>query len=295
MIPASRRGRPGQVALPGSSAQRSGWTPRSEDSRREAGAPLRPDPSRPVLRACACPRVRVPGRGMRRLPYPRGLGDSPRRPPALSPSRRLQTALEGAPSPSARPAPPPRLLPAAAQAGSPRRPRAPAPGPLPPGRRRWRARQAAPAHPRPAPPRNSTQVGSRARAAALAPRAQRRRRGGDGGGGGAWASEAAPARPSAVCGGRPHREQQEEGLETDARRRPARESKVGAGGCAWGPGGAAARTPVRRPLAGRMGGGAPGPPPPAACASAGRRGRGAAEARPTGCRVAVASRPGRSP
>lgn len=49
-------------------------------------------------------------------------------------------------------------------------------GPLPPGRRRWPARQAAPARPRPAPLRNSTQVGSRVRAATLAPSARRRRR-----------------------------------------------------------------------------------------------------------------------
>lgn len=81
------------------------------------------------------------------------------------------------------------------------------------------------------------------------------------------------------------------------RRRPARESKVGAGGSARarGPGGAAAGASARRALAGRMGGRAPGPPPPVACALAGLRGRGAAQARPLGRRVAVGSPPGRSP
>lgn len=158
-----------------------------------------------------------------------------------------------------------------------------------------------PARPRPAPLRNSTQVGSRTSVAALAPEhgggSGEGGSGGGGGGGAAPAGEAAPARQGTDRGGRRRREQQEEELEEDARRRrrPARESKVGAGGCARGPGGAVARAPARRTLAGRMGGGAPGPPPPAACASAQRRGRKAAGARPLGRCVAVGLRPGRSP
>ncbi|KAF5912966.1 hypothetical protein HPG69_006806 [Diceros bicornis minor] len=292
----------GEAALPWSTQQRS-------EPDRHSGAPLRTQQRR-VLRQA----VRGWLSNQAADPKPTSAARECARPrqPALSPVP--QTAGGpggGALTKRARPTPPPRTPPrrragrfAEAAAGSRARfPRAGGAGlparPPPPARAPPRA---------PAPLRNSTQVG--AKPGRLHSRGAHGGGGGGGeggGGGGAdrasqagGAREAAPARPSADRGGRPRREQQEEEQEEDARRRrrPARESKVGAGGCARARGseGAAARAPARRALAGRMGSGAPGPPPPpGACAPAGRRGRGAARARPLGRRVAVGSRPGRSP
>ncbi|XP_048963653.1 translation initiation factor IF-2-like [Canis lupus dingo] len=262
--------------------------------------------------ACACARGRLGGSCLRKSRFLELTAQAIQH---STPSRRPQSALEGAPSPCARASRHrPGLLPGAARAGSPRRQRAPAPGPAPPGPAALACPpgRPRPPAPRPArPPRCATLPKLEAEAGRLH---SRRAHGGGGGGGGeggggggggggcsaaktSEAGEAEPARPNADRGGRPRPEQREK--DARRRRRPARESKVGARGCAraLGPGGAAARAPVRPALAGRMGGGAPGPPPPppAACAPVGRRGRGAARARPLGRRITPGSRPGRSP
>lgn len=89
--------------------------------------------------------------------------------------RKLQSALEGAPSLSARPAPPPRAPPRRRRQVRPggRGLRLPARSPRAGGSG---LRGAPPRPVAPSPLRNWTQVGSRARAAALAPSAPRRRR-----------------------------------------------------------------------------------------------------------------------
>lgn len=293
------------MALPESTDQRWGPTPHLEDrcapSQRKAGSPLRPrTPSRPVLRECARARVLVPRGGEEAPVLERaGWGTHLAGQRAFSPVPQTTDGPgEGALAERTRPAPPPGFLPGAARAGSPRQPRAPAVGPQFLGWPRWSAGQAAP--PAHAPPRCATLpkleaeprwLHSRQRTAAAAKeaavaaaaaaqlrRARRRPHG------------RAPTAGDASAGSSRRRS-----WRRTRRRRPAQESKVGAGGCARGPGGAVARAPARRTLAGRMGGGAPGPPPPAACASAQRRGRKAAGARPLGRCVAVGLRPGRSP
>lgn len=287
-----------------------GRTPRSEDrcapSQREADSPLRPrTPSRPVLRERARARVLAPQEGEEAAVLERaGLGNSPRRPASrqrrpADRSRPWRGRPRGAHAPRATARIPPwrcagRFAEAAAGSGS---------GPALPGLAALACGPGRPARPRPAPPRCATLPKLEAEPRRLhSRRAHGGGEGGSGGGGGGAApeGEATPARQGTDRGRRRRLEQQKEELEEDARRRrrrrPARESKVGAGGCAQGPGGAVARAPARRALAGRMGGGAPGPPPPpSACASAQRRGRGAAGARPLGRCVAVGSRPGRSP
>lgn len=289
---------------------------RQAASRRLSNQAADPKPTG-AARECARPRVRarVPGGGSESLVLERaGFWNSPPRPagtqlrpedcnrPWRGRPRRARAPCATAPDSS----PAPRGQVRRGGRGL-RLPGQLPPGPAalacPPGRPR-------PPAPRPArPPRCATLPKLEAEAGRLHSRRAHRGggggEGGDGGGGGGGggaakaseAGEAEPARPNADRGGRPRPEQQEE--DARRRRRPARESKVGARGCApaLGPGGAAARAPVRPALAGRMGGGAPGPPPPppAACAPAGRRGRGAAWARPLGRRITVGSRPGRSP
>lgn len=193
--------------------------------------------------------------------------------------RRLQLALEGAPSPSARPAPPPRA--------PPRRRRQVRPGGrglrLPARSPRARGSGLRGAPPRPAAPsplRYWTQVGSRARATALAPSAPRRRRrctGERGGRGGARTAERGPwgapalgsSRRTAGVGAQP------------------RKVKL------QGPGRTATCAPARlapaSPLGSRVSG-----PPPAACSPVGHPDRGAACVHQLGHRISVGWRPGRS-
>lgn len=137
-----------------------------------------PRAARPA-RECALPRVRVSGGGEEARVLERaGFWNSPPRP----------AGTRSSPTGCGRPwrgRPPRARAPHATAPGSSPAPRGQVrrggrglrlPGPLPTGRLRWPARQAAPARPRPAPLRNSTQVGSRARTATLAPSARRRRR-----------------------------------------------------------------------------------------------------------------------
>lgn len=101
--------------------------------------------------------------------------------------------------------------------------------------------------------------------------------------------EAAPARPNADHGGRPHPEQQED---IWCRRR-ARQSKVAVGGWARGPGRAAARALARLASARRMGSRL-SVLPPGACSPVGYPNRGAASVRQLGHRISVGWLPGRS-
>lgn len=286
MIQASRQGRELRPRVwrwlgAGPRARRTGARPASERLTLHSGR------GPPAGRCCA--RALAPQEGGEAPVLGRaGLGNSPRRPASrqrrpADRSRPWRGRPRGAHAPRATARIPPwrcagRFAEAAAGSGS---------GPALPGLAALACGPGRPARPRPAPPRCATLPKLEAE-----PRRLHSRRAH--GGGAAPEGEAAPARQGTDRGRRRRLEQQQEELEEDARRRrgprPARESKVGAGGCAQGPGGAVARAPARRALAGRMGGGAPGPPPPpSACASAQRR------ARPLGRCVAVGSRPGRSP